>query len=330
VTNAPRAVDRFGDGHPRPRAGRAGLCAVAAALVVACWSAPGRADDEADARAAMMRGIAAFGRGQADVAIAEYETAKKLAPDANAPYRYAAEAFVALGRYREAVDNLEAYLRKNASVSDAQEVRAKIVTIKASFYPARLVVRADAPGAAVRIDDEAKGPPGAIEIQPGKHHVEVRAPGYASATQEIVLVGDRDATLVLTLNPAEAKGPTQPVAPSRTNPTEPTPWQTIGWLGVGVGGAAVVTGIVLDLAVLGPKIAAYDAAAANGDPAARDLRDSANGLQTATLATYLAGGVLAAAGAALLLFAPKESLRGARIVPAIGPGHAGVVTQITF
>lgn len=309
---------------------RAIVAGAFAALVVTAWSAPAHADDEDDARAAMMRGIAAFGRGQADAALAEYEAAKKLAPKANAPYRYAAEALVALGRHAEAVENLEAYLRKNASVSDAQEVREKIARIKADFYPARLAIHADAPDAIVLVDDELKGAPRTIELRPGRHHIEVRAPGRASATQDVMLVGDRDATLVLTLSPEDTPPATHVIVPETSVQTFPTPWRTLGWVGVGLGAAAVVTGAVLDLAVLGPKVDDYDAASAKGDVGARDLRDSASTLQTTVLVTYVAGGVLAAGGAALLLFAPKESLRGAKIVPAVGPGHAGVVTQIAF
>lgn len=304
-------------------------CGVAAALAIAAWSQPAHADDEEAARAAMLRGVAAFGRGQAEAALAEYEAAKKLAPNANAPYRYAAQALVGLGRHSEAVENLEAYLKKNASVSDAQEVRDKIAKIKADFYPARVEVVADAPDAIVRVDGAARGAPGKMELEPGKHRIEVRAPGRAMSAQDVTLIGDRDATFTFALQPEEAPS----IAPAVMPPApryEATPWPTIGWIGVGVGGALVVTGLVLDLAVLGPKVDEYDTAAAKGDPNARDLRDSASGLQTAALVTYIAGGVIAAGGAAVLLFAPKESLRGMRVVPAVGPGHAGLVTRLVF
>ena len=278
----------------------------------------------------MMRGVAAFGRGQAAAALTEYETAKTLAPKANAPYRYAAQALVSLGRYVEAVENLEAYLRKNPSVSDAAEVREKIAKLKADFYPARLRVDVDAPNAVVRVDDEPKGPPGALEVAPGRHRIEVHAPGRASAAQDVVLVGDRDASLSFTLRVEEEARPLAPPPASRTATRHPTPWPTLGWVGVGAGGAALAAALIIDVAVLGPKVDDYNAAAARGDVGARELRDSASGWQTATLATYVAGGLIAAGGAALLLFAPRDSLRGAGIVPAVGPGHGGLVTRFAF
>src|SRR5262249_12897445 len=51
-----------------------------------------RADDEEEARNAIRRGFAASALGDTEGALREYESAKKLAPKANAPYRYAAEA----------------------------------------------------------------------------------------------------------------------------------------------------------------------------------------------------------------------------------------------
>ena len=273
-----------------------------------------------------MRGVAAFGRGRAEAALVEYEAAKSLAPNANAPYRYAAQALVSLGRYPEAVESLEAYLRKNPSVSDAAEVREKIAKLKADFFPARLRVDVDAPNAVVRVDGEPKGAPGALEVAPGKHRVEVRAPGRASAAQDVVLVGDRDASLSFTLKIEETAQPVASPPATRTR----APWQTLGWVGVGVGGATLAAAVILDVAVLGPKVDDYTAAAARGDVGARGLRDSASALQTATLVTYVAGGVIAAGGAALVLFAPKESPRGASIVPAVGPGHAGLATRFAF
>ena len=76
---------------------------------------------------------------------------------------------------------------------------------------ARLEVVVDAADATVSIDDEVQGPPGKMTVKPGKHRVEVRAPGRALAVQDVRLIGDRDATLAFTLKPEEVP-PTVPVA----------------------------------------------------------------------------------------------------------------------
>jgi tetratricopeptide (TPR) repeat protein len=295
-------------------------------------SGAARADDEEEARAAMRRGVAAFGRGEAEAALGEYETAKRLAPRANAPYRYAAEALLSLGRYEQAVQNLEAYLAKSPGVSDASEVKEKIAKIKAEHYPAKLRVKTETPDATVRVDDEPKGPPGTIELPPGKHRVEVRAPGHLAATQDVTLVGEQEKEVVFTLEPQPPERPPAEPPPYRM-PVEPpesrSPWRTVGWIGVGVGAATIVTSAVLDVAVLGPKIGDYRAAADREDVRARDLHDEASSLRTGVLVGYVAGAVVAAGGAALVVLAPSSS-RTARVVPAFAPGHAGVVGSVSF
>src|SRR3954454_18426042 len=101
----------------------------AAALAIALASGNAAADDD-EALAAMRRGVAAFGRGDAEEALREYESAKRAAPVANMPYRYAAEALVSLHRYRDAVESLEGYLAKKPDVGDADEVRAQIARLR--------------------------------------------------------------------------------------------------------------------------------------------------------------------------------------------------------
>jgi tetratricopeptide (TPR) repeat protein len=231
------------------------LSVVLAAMAFVCFAGTARADDEDDARAAMRRGVAAFGRGDANAALAEYEQAKKLAPNANAPYRYAAEALGALGRWPEAVTNLETYIAKNPSVSDAGEVRERIAKIKAEHYPARVRITANEADAVLKIDGETKGPVAAapIELPPGKHRIEVTAPNKVAPAQDVVLVGDQDSSIAFALADEPPVKPTfEP--PPIVVPPPPGPWKTIGWIGVGVGAATIVTMVIVAAAVLGPKI----------------------------------------------------------------------------
>jgi tetratricopeptide (TPR) repeat protein len=312
-------------------------CAAIAAAVFATLSvAPSsaRADDEDEARAAMHRGVAAFGRGEADVALREYELAKRLAPAANAPYRYAAEALLALGRHRDAVENLETYLAKNPSVSDASEVRARIATIRAEHFPARVRITVDAPDAVVDIDEQRRGPPATFELAPGKHRVAVSAPGRATTSQDVTLVGDAETAMVISL-PIEAPRP-DPVGPGpaigpggEDRGDGGIPWKTVGWVTLGVSAATLLTTTIVDAAVLGPKITDYEAASNRGDPSARELRSDAEGLKTGVLVSYVVGGILAASGASLVLFAPRDT-RAAAVRPWVSPVGAGVTTGVAF
>ncbi len=278
------------------------------------------ASDEDDARDAMRRGVAAFARGDATTALAEYEAAKKLAPAANAPYRYAAEALASLGRWKEVVENLEQYIAKNPSVSDAEEMRARIAKVKAEHYPGRLRVESTAPGARVTIDAVDKGLlPGAFELPAGKHHVAVTADGKKEEARDVDVVGESEQSVSFELGDLPPPTPSTGEGLAPGTPAGSSPLKTIGWVGIGVGAATFLTALVLDGAVLGPKISDYRAAADRGDPTARDLHGSVKGLQAGVLVTYVVGAVIGIAGGMTLLAAPT-----------VGKNHAGISARIAF
>jgi tetratricopeptide (TPR) repeat protein len=294
--------------------------AIAVVLSMLFVATTARADDDEDARAAMRRGVAAFGRGEAEKALEEYETAKKLVPLANAPYLYAAEALVALARYKEAVQNLEAYLAKSPNVSDAEDVRTRIARIKAEHYLGRVKIVSNVAEATVELDNSPKGDVRDLELEPGKHRVELRAPGRVAAAQDIQVVGDRDATLVFTLAEEQKVEP-----PPRPPPPEPTtsPWRTAGFVATGVGAATLLVTFIVDAAALGPKISDYRAAADRGDPQARSLHDDAVGLRNGAIAGYVVGGVVTAAGLGIVLFGPRTTTNVA-ITPWATPYAGGL------
>lgn len=312
------------------RPARGVLVATVATLVLRASVA--HADDESDARDAMRRGVAAFARGDANAALAEYETAKRLVPTANAPYRFAAEALASLGRWPDVVSNLEQYIAKNPNVSDAEDTRARIAKVKAEHYPAKVRVESNVPTAHVAIDGADKGTPGVFEVAAGKHRIELSAPGKTTRTEDVTLVGDRETPLTIDL--VDAPPPVIPPEGDRATPPPPAddavPWRTIGWVGVGVGAATFLTSLVIDNAVLAGKIDDYDTAADRGDPSARGLHDDVATLRTGILVGYVAGAVIGAAGGALVLFAPRAKPSTTAITPAMGAGYAGVSARIAF
>jgi len=292
------------------------LLGLLAATLVFSFTSIAQADDDEEARAAMRRGIAAFGRGDTEAALVEYESAKKLAPAANAPFLYAAEALVKLGRWKEAAENFETYLTKNPNVSDAEHVRVRIAKIRAEHFPGRVKLVANAESVTIWIDGKERGaletprsapPPssiGTFELEPGPHKIEARSPARVSATQEVNVVGDTEVSLSFAL--ADAPAPLPP-------PVEPKPasstWRTVGIIGAGTGAAVLVASIIVDAAALGPKIEDYRSAADRGDVSARELRDDVDRLQSVVLVGYVAGGLLTAGGVALSFLAPSSSSR---------------------
>jgi tetratricopeptide (TPR) repeat protein len=295
---------------------------MAMSLVTSTAYADPTTDDEG-ARAAMRRGVAAFGRGDAEQALAEYEAAKRLVPHANAPYLYAAEALVVLERYPEAVENLERYLAKNPGVSDGDDVRGRIARIKAQHFPGRLRIVANSADAVVLVDGEPRGSVRQLELKPGKHRVELRATAHEPLTQEIDVVGDREATLVFTFADERTGESPVMVPPQPTFPhTVASPWRTVGWVVTGAGATALVVSFIVDAAALGPKIADYRAAADRRDPAARTLHDDVGSLRGDIIAGYVTGGILTAAGLGIVLFGPRTTT--VAVTPWATPTAAGL------
>lgn len=277
------------------------LAALALLLTPAVAAADGAAE-EAEAREAMQRGIALFGKGDAEGAIREYERAMRLVPSANVPYRYAAEAKVSLGRLREAIADLEAYLAKNPQVSDAAAVRARIAELEARATRGELALSATVDGAAARIDD---GPPVALPadltLAAGEHAIVVEKDGWLTVRQSVTIVSGKRDRLVVALSPRPAAPPPTPdPLPSPPPPTS-APWPLVGLAGVAVGGATIAVGGILDVTALGARFDAVDRAASAGDPRLVEIQDEARALRTAVQITYGAGLGLAIAGAALYL-----------------------------
>lgn len=274
----------------------------------------GAKSPEDEARAAMREGLAAFDRGDFEAALERYETAKRLVPNANAPYFFAAKALEKLGRFREAITNLELYLAKDPTVSDAAQVKDHIASLRAEHLPGRLSVHTNvaADDVLVLVDGKGVGRGEAvIEVTPGPHRVEARAPRRSAVSKDISIASDEEASLTLAFADASPPPPPPIVTPPDTTPpppsAEPFPWRTVGWITGGVGVATVATSFVVDVALLGPKVDDFKRAYENLDERAGTLRTEVDHLQTGVAIGYVVGGVLIASGITLVLLAPNRA-----------------------
>ena len=293
------------------------VLSLATATVTTVASAPAQAQaatsNEGRAREAMQAGITAFGRGDAEGALREYERAKLLVPAANLPYRYAAEALLSLGRPREAMENLRTYLEKNPSVSDAEAVRGRIAALEAKLSRGDLGVRATGPGATLRIDgNEPHLLPHEASLPAGEHTLVVECEGYARLEQRVTVTAGKRDDLVLSLVPLSqppkvAPAPVPPRLSETTTP--PTVWPTVGAFGLGLGAVGLVTVIVLDATALGSKMDSLESASRAGDPRVGEIQNETVSLRTGLQVGYVASIVTLAAGAAVLLFAPHYVVR---------------------
>jgi tetratricopeptide (TPR) repeat protein len=286
-----------------------------AALVVLASAAPAAADGDAptdgparenEARQAMQRGINLYGRGDAQGALAEYERAKALVPDANLPYRYAAEALLTLGRTAEAIANLEGYLKQNPNVSDAEAVRSRIAALREKLAPGHVRIQASAAGAKAHVDG---GPsldlPAELDLAAGPHTISAEHPAFRPSERVVMVVGGKSVDVLVTLEASPA-----PTPPTR----DASPWPTVGLVATAAGGAVVATALVLDLSVLRARFDDVEHAAARNDAGLVAYQDDARTTRTAVQITYVVGISLVVAGLGLFFFAPKTTARAAQLL----------------
>jgi tetratricopeptide (TPR) repeat protein len=266
----------------------------------------------------MKRGVAALAAGDPERALTEYKHAQELAPDANQPHRYAAEALVLLRRYAEACDSFERYLEINPNVSDADAVRARIGELRSRFLEGTVRVQCEPSGGDVFVDDGVTAvgkSPTDVPVTPGPHWVVVRLHGYRDARLEVnVPAGGRaEPTCALELLPP---APTEVSAKTEAHDAPPpnragssTLVRTVGWTAVGLGVVALGTAAVFDAIIIPRGIDDFHTRAHAGDPSAGDAIHGLRTEQQLALAGYVAGGVLMLAGAAILLVASSPRTR---------------------
>ncbi len=228
--------------------------------------------------------------------------------------------------------------------------------------PSVTIVVKGAPAATVTLDGAAL--PSAVlgvprPVDPGKHVVRAEADGFAPGQSTFTVAERKNEAVTLTLEhgraapPTPTPTPTPPVVATRppegtppvvgatppagptappTPPETPPPAasggslrRTLGFVGLGVGGAGLILGGVTGgLAI--PKHNALDKACPDGlcTRAQADAVGNYHLFTTLSTAGFIAGGVLAASGLVLVLTAPRRAAPASvGVAPVIGAGFAG-------
>jgi hypothetical protein len=181
----------------------------------------------------------------------------------------------------------------------------------------------------------------ALPMNPGPHafHFEL-ADGTVLDQQVLVREGVKNQNITVVLGKAEAApaggapagGPAggQPQTPGADTGGGGIPWRTVGWITGGVGAAGVVLGAVFGIVAMGDKNGAHCDASGACDPGPLS---SANSAATISTVGFVAGGVLLAGGAALVIFGPSGDAPASaapaaarlRLAPLVGARDAGLV-----
>lgn len=215
------------------------------------------------------------------------------------------------------------------ALADTLVMRLPSLDLQPSASPAGLVVSID----------DVPLPPAALaiprKVNPGKHVVTARAPGFVSARVEVTVAERAVLPVALRLDLEAPASPPMattgtPVTPP---PVAPPPRQKVSllvYLGFGIGGAPLIVGAVtggLSLSKTSSLATRCDAAkrCAAGSPGASDLAAATTlaSISNITIAVGVAGMVTGIVGL-VLSRGDRHAVPKMAIAPVIGPGTLGV------
>jgi hypothetical protein len=164
------------------------------------------------------------------------------------------------------------------------------------------------------VDDGAWGT--AIPVDPGPHTIEASAPGKKSVTLKVTVPEGSPSANTVKVDPLVAEttaGPSSTASPPKENIVKREPFfsagRIVGFTGIGLGAAAVGVGSVFAIQAKSAwnDVGAHCDSAAACDPAGLKINRDARDKGDVATVLIVAGLVVAAAGAACLLFWPKPA-----------------------
>lgn len=230
---------------------------------------------------------------------------------------WSARALEKLGKLVEAEERYRAAERASVNTGDAEvqrkakadarrehaELLQHIPTLQISVKGAPLaavIVRVD--GVAV-VTERLSRP---VLVNPGEHVVSAEQGSRFEQARISLTRGERQ-SVVLDFGAGEHSGP---LAGAASGPEDASPpdsgWRTVGWVGVGVGGAALATSAALGLIANQKRndfedACPRDVCPVGVDPAVRRDVETYNDLRRLSTFGWISGGVLMAGGLVILL-----------------------------
>jgi hypothetical protein len=321
-------------------------CAVPAQRAFAAEPAASAADRNT-ARRLATDGQKALKAGDFEKAADHFQRANELV---NAPTLQLglARARVGQGRLLEGYELYDSIVRAGVAPDASRAFKKALADAKveSAALEARLAwvtvnVRGADPSQTTVTLNDALLPTAALGVErpvnPGTIRARAEAPGYRMAEAEVQLSeGERGPTIELTLAEVPKADPTPALPESTVMRTDggaerDQTMQTLGYVGLGVGGAALAVGAVAGIIAYNRHAKLVDCAdntatCDGGYDGAQDMADDYHRFATIADIGVISGGVLAATGLVLLLAAPEEQApTQAHITPYVGPGSIGAV-----
>lgn len=312
---------------------RAMVLAVVSASLLLGGSAYAQGESQKENAAKVLRLVKdandEFDRGEYDDALALYQEAYGLYPDSVLLYRIALSAEKA-GNTRLAIESYQGFV--DAAKSDdatAQKVKERIAELKATLPP-RVTVTSNPPGATVKSGGQVLGEtPNEFDLQAGNVELTISLKGYDDQTMNLALENGGTETVAVTLVETAVANPT-PIEPGSTS--EGPSLGTYGWIATGVGVALLGTGATF--AVLSSSAANdvndYDKRAAGASREELDsLKEKADSRYSTSVAFFVAGGIVTAAGATLVVIDMLTDKPETAWIPNIGVSGDGAFVGVS-
>jgi tetratricopeptide (TPR) repeat protein len=326
-------------------------------VLLSCVAAPGRAD-EGDARAQALA-LLHDGNEKLDQrlfleALDRFERAYALFPSPKLHFNIA-QALNELGRPVEALAHYERYVhevKEEESPDNWRTAHEQIFRLEGAV--ARVEIQTNIADAQVTVDGKPVGTTpldAPVRLMPGPHAIVVARAGYEQTVIEHTLKPGESAVERVELHTEEEAAATRRAVQKaeaerrateeRLRRTEAAAeasrertrqvWRTTGWISIGVGLASLAAAGVLG--ALGSAANAKVNQAEPGTPWAslRDDYDRASSLRVGAIATLVAGGVLTATGALLIVITSPRAREGrVSLYPMLAPGAVGLVAERSF
>jgi hypothetical protein len=291
-------------------------------LPIAAMAEPSAAD-KALAQSLFKDGRALMNAGKTAEACAKFSESDRLDPEIGTHLNLAlcheaqgktASAWVEFGETADQADRIHDDERSKFAHQHAQDLEKKLSRV-------RLRVDQPAAGTTIAIDGAAIGQAGwasAVPLDPGAHELRVEAPGKKTWTKPFEV----PATTELAVPALEdAAVTTAPPPPPNDEPKSGSPLRLVGFITAGVGVAGIAVGSIFGVMTISANDKANtECTLAMGKctQAGVDAGRNADTFATVSTIAFIAGGVLAAGGAVLILAGKPSKKTGARVVPLLG------------
>jgi tetratricopeptide (TPR) repeat protein len=281
-------------------------------LVLLLLAGPARAQGDADARARagalVDEGVALFHKGDAAAALDRFEQARQLYPSPKIDFDIA-EALRALGRTAEAAEAYDRFLEETGGdsrevASQRRTARSELDRLERGLARIALEIEPDDPAREVRLDGlvTTVRPGRPLYVAPGRHVVDVTAPGYRPVRTEVAVSAGELRDLAVALGSEAAAMP--PVPAEHRNDElmverpAPAPHRRRVWTWVAASAAA---GLLAGGVFFGRRAdSAWDEYQTTGSPGRYDQLHDQIRRDSLTANLLFAGSGVAAIGSVLL------------------------------